>query len=69
MEHLKEQTQIQTTPGIKERGATMVEYALIVALMSLGSMASIGFMRDAVFDKFEESGRILGSGGGGVNEF
>jgi Flp pilus assembly pilin Flp len=45
-----------------EKGATMVEYVFMVTLMSIACMASVGFMREGVHDKFQEVGTELGQG-------
>lgn len=45
-----------------ERGATMVEYALIVSLMGIACIGVIGFMKEGVDNKFNEIGRTMGVG-------
>ena len=42
-----------------ERGASMVEYILLVALIALAVIAAVVFLRGQVQDKFNESGSKL----------
>lgn len=51
------------TAKTNERGSTMVEYALLVALMSIGCIASIGAARVGVEDKFLEIQQAIAQGG------
>ena len=39
-----------------ERGANLVEYILLVALIALAVIAAVIFMRGEVSDKFDEAG-------------
>ena len=45
-----------------ERGATMVEYALLLSLLALSSVASIGFTGGAVSESFERAADGYGFG-------
>jgi Flp pilus assembly pilin Flp len=45
-----------------ERGANLVEYILLVALIALAVIAAVVFLRGAVGSKFSESGSRLSSG-------
>lgn len=56
----------------KQRGATMIEYAIMVAVFSVGMIAAIGLMKDEVKKGFEtvtaeikKSNDEAGSGGSG----
>jgi Flp pilus assembly pilin Flp len=44
-----------------ERGASMVEYALLVALIVVGTIASIQFLSDTSADYLEETGEDIGT--------
>jgi pilus assembly protein Flp/PilA len=46
-----------------ERGASMVEYILLVALIALAVIAAVVFLRGQVSSKFNESGSKLSSNG------
>ena len=46
-----------------ERGASMVEYILLVALIALAVIAAVIFLRNQVSDKFSEAGSKLSSNG------
>jgi pilus assembly protein Flp/PilA len=48
-----------------ERGANLVEYILLVALIALAVIAAVVFLRGEVNDKFSETGSKLSSNGGG----
>lgn len=56
-----------------ESGQTLVEYALIIALVSLAAIAALGFLSGKIQNVFSKSGNSLaaveasiGSGGGGT---
>jgi len=44
-----------------ERGASLVEYILLVALIALAVIAAVVFLRGEVSSKFEETGSKLSS--------
>ena len=46
-----------------ERGASMVEYILLVALIALAVIAAVIFLRSQVQDKFSEAGSKLSTNG------
>ncbi|MEX1006553.1 MAG: Flp family type IVb pilin [Acidimicrobiia bacterium] len=46
-----------------ERGASMVEYILLVALIALAVIAAVVFLRDQVSTKFDDAGSKLSSNG------
>ncbi|HXY92416.1 MAG TPA: Flp family type IVb pilin [Acidimicrobiia bacterium] len=46
-----------------ERGATMVEYILLVALIALAVIAAVVFLRDQVSSKFNDAGSKISSNG------
>jgi len=46
-----------------ERGANLVEYILLVALIALAVIAAVVFLRGEVSDKFNETGSKLSSNG------
>ena len=55
-----------------ERGQGLVEYALIIALVSLAAIAALGFLSGEINDLFRKTGNVLnnveatgGRGGGG----
>jgi pilus assembly protein Flp/PilA len=48
-----------------ERGANLVEYILLVALIALAVIAAVVFLRGQVSDKFNETGSKLSSNGNG----
>lgn len=47
-----------------ERGASMVEYILLVALIALAVIAAVVFLKDQVNGKFNDAGSKLSSSGG-----
>jgi pilus assembly protein Flp/PilA len=49
--------------GTDERGASMVEYILLVALIALAVIAAVVFLRDQVSSKFNEAGSQLSNNG------
>lgn len=49
-----------------EEGQTLVEYALIIAIVSIGLTLALGDLRDGIAGVFEEIvGSFEGAGGGG----
>ncbi|MFO7592066.1 MAG: Flp family type IVb pilin [Acidimicrobiia bacterium] len=46
-----------------ERGANLVEYILLVALIALAVIAAVVFLRGEVSNKFNETGSKLSSNG------
>ena len=46
-----------------ERGASMVEYILLVALIALAVIAAVVFLRGQVQNKFSDAGSRLSNGG------
>jgi pilus assembly protein Flp/PilA len=46
-----------------EKGASMVEYILLVALIALAVIAAVVFLGGEVEGKFDEAGSKLSSGG------
>ena len=46
-----------------ERGANLVEYILLVALIALAVIAAVIFLRNQVSDKFSEAGSKLSTNG------
>jgi Flp pilus assembly pilin Flp len=42
-----------------ERGASMVEYILLVALIALAVIAAVVFLRGQMSDKFDEAGSTV----------
>jgi Flp pilus assembly pilin Flp len=46
-----------------ERGATLVEYILLIALIALAVIAAVVFLRGQVNSKFDQTGSTLSSGG------
>ena len=46
-----------------ERGASMVEYILLVALIALAVIAAVVFLRGQVSSKFDEAGSKISSNG------
>ena len=45
-----------------EKGSTMVEYALLVSLISIGSIITITAIQVSMEDKFREAAESLGAG-------
>lgn len=58
-------TWLQTKFTKDERGANLVEYILLVALIALAVIAAVVFLRGQVSDKFNETGSKLSSNGNG----
>lgn len=51
------------TPGESgERGATLVEYVLLVALIAIAVIGAVVFFRNGVVDVFERTGNGLSQG-------
>ena len=46
-----------------ERGASMVEYILLVALIALAVIAAVVFLKNQVNNKFNQAGSSLSSSG------
>jgi pilus assembly protein Flp/PilA len=46
-----------------ERGASMVEYILLVALIALAVIAAVVFLRGQVSSKFDEAGSKISNNG------
>jgi Flp pilus assembly pilin Flp len=49
--------------GSDERGASMVEYILLVALIALAVIAAVVFLRSQVQSKFSDAGSQLSNSG------
>jgi len=49
-------TWLQARFAKDERGANLVEYILLVALIALAVIAAVVFLRGEVSDKFDEAG-------------
>ena len=58
-------TWLQAKFNTDERGANLVEYILLVALIALAVIAAVVFLRGQVSDKFNETGSKLSSNGNG----
>jgi Flp pilus assembly pilin Flp len=56
-------TWLQTKLAKDERGANLVEYILLVALIALAVIAAVIFLRGQVSSKFNETGSKLSSNG------
>jgi Flp pilus assembly pilin Flp len=56
-------TWLETKLAKDERGANLVEYILLVALIALAVIAAVIFLRGQVSDKFNEAGSKLSSNG------
>jgi Flp pilus assembly pilin Flp len=56
-------TWLQARFAKDERGANLVEYILLVALIALAVIAAVVFLRGEVNDKFSETGSKLSSNG------
>jgi Flp pilus assembly pilin Flp len=55
--------QARTGRGRSESGQTLVEYALIIAVVSLGAVAALTFLRDEITSVFSDSGSALSEAG------
>ena len=56
-------TWLQSRFSKDERGANLVEYILLVALIALAVIAAVVFLRGQVSDKFNETGSKLSTNG------
>ena len=56
-------TWLPTKLAKDERGANLVEYILLVALIALAVIAAVIFLRGQVSDKFNEAGSKLSNNG------
>ena len=56
-------TWLQARFTATERGASMVEYILLVALIALAVIAAVVFLRGQVSSKFNDAGSKLSSSG------
>ena len=56
-------TWLQAKFSNDERGASMVEYILLVALIALAVIAAVVFLRGQVQSKFSDAGSKLSSNG------
>ena len=54
---------IQAKLGRDERGANLVEYILLVALIALAVIAAVVFLRSQVQSKFSDAGSQLSNSG------
>jgi Flp pilus assembly pilin Flp len=55
-------TWLQAKFNTDERGASMVEYILLVALIALAVIAAVVFLRTQVQSKFSDAGSRLSNG-------
>ena len=56
-------TWLEAKFGTDERGASMVEYILLVALIALAVIAAVVFLKNQVNSKFNDAGSKLSSSG------
>jgi pilus assembly protein Flp/PilA len=56
-------TYLQARFADDERGASLVEYALLVALIAVACIAAIGVLSGGIISRFTETGNQLGGGG------
>jgi len=56
-------TWLQAKFNTDERGASMVEYILLVALIALAVIAAVVFLRTQVQSKFSDAGSQLSNSG------
>ncbi len=56
-------TWLQARFTMTERGASMVEYILLVALIALAVIAAVSFLGGQMNNKFNQDGSILSSAG------
>ncbi len=56
-------TWLETKLSNDERGASMVEYILLVALIALAVIAAVVFLRTQVQSKFSDAGSQLSNSG------
>jgi pilus assembly protein Flp/PilA len=57
-------TWLQARFTATERGASMVEYILLVALIALAVLAAVSFLGGVTKDKFNTEGSQISSAGG-----
>ncbi|HEY3672464.1 MAG TPA: Flp family type IVb pilin [Acidimicrobiia bacterium] len=57
-------TWLQARFTATERGASMVEYILLVALIALAVIAAVSFLGKGMTDKFNTEGSQISSAGG-----
>jgi pilus assembly protein Flp/PilA len=57
-------TWIQARLTTTERGASMVEYILLVALIALAVLAAVSFLGGQMTSKFNTEGSTISSAGG-----
>ena len=56
-------TWLQARFTTTERGASMVEYILLVALIALAVFAAVSFLGGTMKDKFNTEGSVISSSG------
>jgi pilus assembly protein Flp/PilA len=56
-------TWLQVKFDKEQRGASLVEYVLLVALIALIVIAAVAFLGNVLNAKFDESGSTLSNGG------
>ena len=56
-------TWLQARLTTTERGASMVEYILLVALIALAVLAAVSFLGGQMTSKFNSEGSVLSSSG------
>ena len=56
-------TWLQARFTMTERGASMVEYILLVALIALAVIAAVSFLGGQMNNKYNQDGSILSSAG------
>jgi len=57
-------TWLQARFTTTERGASMVEYILLVALIALAVLAAVSFLGGQMTSKFNTEGSVISSSGG-----
>jgi len=55
-------TWLHTKLSREERGANLVEYILLVALIALAVVAAVVFLRGQITSKFNQTGSALSNG-------
>lgn len=63
MNFLVTRTWLQARFTAAERGASMVEYILLVALIALAVLAAVSFLGGTMTSKFNTEGSIISSSG------
>jgi len=43
----------------EERGQTLVEYALIISVVAIGSLVALGFLSGTISNLFNKTGNVL----------